>query len=634
MCTSIRTLILSVLLQILSCGNATKTKKSQPNLIVVMTDEQNYRTLGCYRDQLEEGQKDIWGEGVKVDTPYIDSLAKDGAMYTNFFSASPLCTPARASFVTGLYPSATGASSNKLPLNKDSITFAEILSQNGYQTGYFGKWHLNGEAKPGFTTKVEDKFGFKDTRYMFNRGHWKYFRNGKDGTVIPYEWNTNSVKRFKYKEKRHYATDFLFDKAIDYIKEKSAGDDPFAIMLSIPDPHNPTNVRKPYSTMYNDMKFKVPETSFSALRMQPGLPLWSNLNIVPKIFGTRIKEVRPSMADIRRKRLLKSELRQKTLRETFGMIKLVDDNMGKLLRLLKKYGIGENTIVVFTSDHGDMMGEHLRHDKLVPYDTSAGVPFLIRYPEKIVPGKVVKSAHSGTDFTPTILGLMDIDFSIENRNHAAATNLTLVDNSTLVNDTRINNRIPVSFDGFDGSARLLNKRKLVNDITQVRFMTSAERNSEWAAAVTSKYKLVLSSEDVPWLFDRRSDPDEMNNMLEGEFANAHQMKETLYEAMSQYNMPLLEVNAFFWDMPSCGDSHDSFLYKNELSKCEYMTKTDDCKNKIAQNNCPYKCEMCINDSKGKIWLEGSLRKCSSLKRKRKKYCKIEETRKFCPYTCR
>lgn len=109
-----------------------------------MTDQHNYRTLGCYRDYLisknQPGQAYVWGEGVAVETPNIDILAKEGALFTNFHATAPLCTPNRASFVSGLYPAFTGADRNHSPMNDDVVTFAQVLKEErDYETGYFGK---------------------------------------------------------------------------------------------------------------------------------------------------------------------------------------------------------------------------------------------------------------------------------------------------------------------------------------------------------------------------------------------------------------------------------------------------------------------------------------------------------------
>ena len=131
-----------------------------------MTDEHNYKTLGCYRDQLEKEQAFIWGEGVAVQTPNINSIANDGALYTHFFANSPMCTPARASFLSGIYPPATGAAENHAPMNKHIVTFAQILKDNGWDTSFVGKWHLNGHARPGWSSEGESVFGFDSTKYL------------------------------------------------------------------------------------------------------------------------------------------------------------------------------------------------------------------------------------------------------------------------------------------------------------------------------------------------------------------------------------------------------------------------------------------------------------------------------------
>jgi len=105
-----------------------------------MTDEHNLRTLGCYRDLMVQSQAEIWGEGITVSTPNIDSLAKEGALLSNFLTVSPRCTPSRGSFLTGEYPSTHGAEDNHVPMNNDAITFAKILKDRlEYSASYMGK---------------------------------------------------------------------------------------------------------------------------------------------------------------------------------------------------------------------------------------------------------------------------------------------------------------------------------------------------------------------------------------------------------------------------------------------------------------------------------------------------------------
>jgi Arylsulfatase A and related enzymes len=211
---------------------------NRPNLVMVMTDEHNLRTLSCYRDYLltkfEKEKVDVWGD-VSLDTPNIDSLAAGGALYTNFYSVDPSCTPSRASFMSGMYPPFTGAKRNRLAMDQDVVTWAEMLRDNGYATSYIGKFHLDGTDKPGWGAPDGREFGFDDDRFRFNRGHWKYFEIVDDTLVKEYE--NKDRNRFAGRYETAYATDFLMDRGIEFIEDSAAAGNPFAVVISIPDPH-------------------------------------------------------------------------------------------------------------------------------------------------------------------------------------------------------------------------------------------------------------------------------------------------------------------------------------------------------------------------------------------------------------
>ena len=144
--------------------------------------------------------------------------------------------------------------------------------------------------------------------------------------------------------------------------------------------------------MHDDLEFGVTDTAAVALRKEPAVPNWAPPSNLGKFIGLKWNRVSVNVAEKRLNLLQENQPRQFKLSDTFGMVKCVDDNMGKLMTYLKDAGIEDDTILIFTSDHGDSMGEHLRHNKLTPYDTSAGVPFVIRYPRKIAAGKVIRSA--------------------------------------------------------------------------------------------------------------------------------------------------------------------------------------------------------------------------------------------------
>ena len=206
---------------------------------MVLTDEHNLRTLGCYRQIFKNRKQDeqayVWGDDIEVETPHIDRLASEGAIFTNFYTVAPLCTPSRASFMTGLYPQRTGASENHGRMKDDIVTFADILKkERGYHTGYGGKWHLNGEAKPGWSDVNDNdyrSFGFTDSTYLWNRGHWKFIDNDGNNRQAYEFWEKYN---FVGREDEHFTTDFLFDRSIEFMKDAKSKNEPFAYVLSIP----------------------------------------------------------------------------------------------------------------------------------------------------------------------------------------------------------------------------------------------------------------------------------------------------------------------------------------------------------------------------------------------------------------
>ena len=463
---------------------------SKPNLLIIHTDEHNFRTLGCYRDLMTEDQAYVWGPGVKVDTPHIDSLARDGALCDSYYSSLPVCSPSRASFMSGLYPVATGVRQNDVPLKDGLVTFAEVLKNQGYATSYLGKWHLDGDAKPGFAP--ERKFGFEDNRFMFNRGHWKQLGEKENGT--PYVAATNQdgepVSKVDGANEKSFTTDWLTDRTLAVIERDQ--DKPFCIMVSIPDPHGPNTVRAPYDTMYQDLNFQNPKTMDYPLEK---MPKWCRVG---------------------RDNNTAHELDQGQMQRYFGMVKCIDDNVGRMLADLKAKGLEQNTIVIFTSDHGDLMGEHKRHNKGLPYEGSAKVPFVIRWPEKITAGKVVNTAYTTVDFGPTILGIMGIE-----------------------------DQIPDA-EGLDDSKVFLSGEDVVND-DRIVYMSSY--NLDTVTAINARYKLVLSREDVPWLFDLQEDPDELvNRYRDPDYKEiAQKFKAELIEQMERYNEPGLAHGAFIYE---------------------------------------------------------------------------------------
>lgn len=413
----------------------------KPNLVVILSDEHNFRTLGCYRALLPKDQAFVWGEGVAVETPHLDSLANSGLICDRFYAASPVCTPSRAAFFSGRYPQNTGAWRNDLPMNDEVVTFAEALRRHGYATGYAGKWHLDGPARPGW--KPSRQFGFTDNRSMFNRGHWKQLEDTPGGPRV----KGGNNYRVDGADAQSFTTDFLADKTVDFIREHK--NEPFCFVVSIPDPHGPNTVRPPYDTMFASLKFEQPRSAFGPADGQP---------------ACAAPPAKP---------------RLENMSHYFGMVKCIDDNVGKILAALRAAGVAEQTIVVFTSDHGDMCGEHGRVNKGIPLEGSARIPFLLSYPGKIKPGTVVHEALNNADFKPTILSLMGVADA-------------------------------GGSDGRDASPLFLHD-KTPPGWKNVTF--SRNSHGQWLMAASSRYKFIVSDNSDPCLFDLDADPLEMKNVF-------------------------------------------------------------------------------------------------------------------------
>ncbi|NIJ45118.1 putative sulfatase [Wenyingzhuangia heitensis] len=455
--------------------NAQKT----PNLLYIITDEHNFRTIGAYRDLLSKEQAYMWGEKAYVETPYLDYLAHNGAILTSMYATSPSCTPSRASMFTGNYPHTVKMPKNGYVLAHNVPTLANVLADNGYTTSYTGKLHLIGNPKPMWNP--EYGYGFQHKKYMFNGGHWKKFGFNPDGTPKVASLNSKGVPNTNLNgaDEKTFATDWLTDRALEFFDAQKNSKLPFFEVVSFPDPHTNNTVRAPYDTMYPIKNIELPKT-FN-LEYHKELPSWKNPEIdfaVDKT--TKERKFKKGFTPEKVKQKMKSDISQ-----YFGMVKCIDDNIGKMIQKLKQNGQLENTIIIFSSDHGDLLGEYGRDNKGVPQEGSAKIPFIVYYPNAIKPGTVVNKAANNTDLMDTVLSLMNV------KNYDANTT-----------------------DGRDISPWLLGKKnKDLEDITFVRYQW-------WASVITDRYKLIFDkSKTEPWLIDLEKDPQELINYIKDENYN-------------------------------------------------------------------------------------------------------------------
>ena len=340
-----------------------------PNLIFLLVDQLRMQSCGYAGD-------------VRARTPNIDSLARGGVSFVNAVSSDPVCGPYRASLMTGKYASTTGMVINEMRANPHHDCIGHVLTRSGYDTAYIGKWHLwsnqtEGENLPenGFVPAGPARLGFDGywAAYNFNFDyfHANYFLS--DGERIVSD---------------RYETEFTTKLAIDWLSSR-LGKSPFAMFLSFGPPHDPwewDNVPKALAQHFDPADFPFPETyeDGSAEYWEPSMDRqwW-------------LSTVKPNLA--------------KWQAIYAAMTASIDACCGTLLDKLRQHGLIENTMLVFTSDHGEMFGAHGRVAKNIFYEEAVRIPFLIHWPGRVRGGLVDHTCLGTPDIMPTLLGALGLD---------------------------------------------------------------------------------------------------------------------------------------------------------------------------------------------------------------------------------
>jgi len=325
------------------------------NVIFIITDDQRYDALGFLHQYLE--------------TPRLDSLAKGGAYFKNAVVTTALCSPSRASILTGRYAHRHRVVTNNDAIPKDTVTFPLYLKQRGYQTAFFGKWHMgNTDApQPGFD-------------------RWVSFPG--QGRYLPAPGYTLNVDGQRVPQKG-YITDELTDYALDWL-EKQKGDAPFFAYVSHKAVHSPLRAADRHRGRYAQKPFTPPPTMAATPQAHEGRPMWVK-NQRNSWHGVDFAYYDP-----------KHDLGglYHTYLET---LLAVDESVGRILDHLKKRSLLESTLVIYMGDNGFAFGEHGLIDKRTAYEESIRVPLLMHCPELFGGGQTVSSLVANIDIGPTIL---------------------------------------------------------------------------------------------------------------------------------------------------------------------------------------------------------------------------------------
>ncbi|HLR38408.1 MAG TPA: sulfatase [Chitinophagaceae bacterium] len=364
-----------------------KRIKGKPNVLWITTEGVPVSVLSCYGGRYSSF----------LQTPNIDRIANEGMMFNNSFCNNALCAPSRATLLTGKYNHLAGSASNGYNadpskpyafFDPQQETFPKLLQKAGYQTGMVGKWHMKksrGEtANPGIA-------GFD--YFSFKKGAGGPYYN-PDGFI---ENPSMGSKEMVHRSRPGYITDTFTDLAIKGMKQFKQ---PFFMMMDFFSDHRPFDPPHKYEHIFDDIHFPEPGTFYDNYKNRSSVARDAHMRI------SDMKDFNPP-EDYTKKQLQQWNYQQ-LIRHFLGTLKSQDDNVGRLLDFLDESGLADNTIVVFTGDHGFFLGEHGWFDKRFMYEPSLRVPWMVRYPGVTNAGSKTDAWVQSIDNAPTIMDMLGL----------------------------------------------------------------------------------------------------------------------------------------------------------------------------------------------------------------------------------
>jgi arylsulfatase A-like enzyme len=396
------------------CLFAISSNAQQPNIIYIMSDDHDADAISAYNKTF-------------ISTPNMDRIAKEGMRFTNCFVGNSICSPVRATVLTGQHSHLNGIKDNRTPFDGNKITLPKLLKEASYQSALIGKWHLH-SLPTGFDywTALPGQGLYYSTRLI----------NMNNDTI-------------RYNE---YATSLITKQALDWLKEKRDASKPFFLMMHHKAPHRNWVPELKWLEIFSKKTFPEPQTlyadtagkgaAFKHQRMSilKDMTLCTDLKIDPQ-YIMDIPHLKPDSNEIRSyngfmngipeeqrikmkaifakrgkmlqqikpsgKELLKLKY-QWYMQDYLACVASVDESVGEVLKYLDESGLSENTMVIYTSDQGFYLGENGWFDKRFMYDVSMNTPLLVRWKGKIKPGSVNTSLVQNIDFAPTMLDVAGV----------------------------------------------------------------------------------------------------------------------------------------------------------------------------------------------------------------------------------
>lgn len=421
---------------------------SKPNFVFIMTDTQGANVVGCYGHP-------------ELQTPNIDRLAAEGIKFENGYTTCPVCTPARGGIFTGSYPHTNGAWTNNMPLLQNIKTVGQRFSDNGYHSAYIGKWHLDGH----------DYFGLGECPAGWDADYWYEIKNylddlsGEEVTL----WRSG-LKSIEDLEENNITREFTFanhvsNKAIDFLQEASQEKDPFLLVVSYDEPHGPATCPPEYAKRFEDHQYPLGPGAFDDLKDKPEHQrLWADKGQYYREEG-----------------FYQSPL-------YFGCNSFVDSEIGRVIDAVDRL-IPDDTYIIYTSDHGDMMGSHGISSKgPAMYEEITHIPYIIRKPGGQDGGLVDTTPVSHIDILPTMLELAGL-------------------------------KVPLFLDGESLMPIVNGEEKNLNKPAFIEFLRHTTQHDSYGGfqpircIVKNDVKLVINLLYSDELYDLKKDPSEVTNLI-------------------------------------------------------------------------------------------------------------------------
>jgi arylsulfatase len=528
--------------------------QEQPNVLCFVLDQLRYDHLGCTGNET-------------IETPNIDGLADRGVRFDRNYVSNPLCMPSRASIFTGLPPRMNGVRTNGIPLDDDIPTFVDALRDDGYRTCSVGKLHCHQWLVPRARNESVDLddidvapfpeaevmwdagkidslpepyHGFEETKFVGGHslegsGVWGDYANWlEEENPESYEklsrahpanesWNAPNAFEWDIPEEDHYNR-WIADETIDVIKSHDADDERFFMWCSFPDPHHAYATPEPWVNKYDPDEIELP------VRRE------GELDDLPPFYEQIYMSDDTLMAGIHGQ----SDRSDEELREmkaiTYGMISFVDQEIGRILSTLSEAGLREDTLIIFMSDHGDMMGDHWMIRKgPFHFEGLLQAPMIWSWPGKVLEGETVDGLTSGIDIAPTILELCDTPIPMdstfieqrgENVPGETGTPLRPIKVNEGYGDMQTYTEVPEMWPGESLRPLLEGRSDAIRDGVIV------ENDEDYLGYkirtyITDRYKLTIyPGEEFGELYDLKEDPDELRNRWDdGEY---EEVKRELY----------------------------------------------------------------------------------------------------------